>query len=119
MKTIKFNEKELLVWKTIYPNNGHLAILLVKNEENLCKENIHHLREYRLSVNFDDYLGKNKKELFLLKTYSENEKIAKFLITNGYLKKTGNIRTQVFPTHIIEYPEVEMTEKFKQCIFKL
>ena len=117
IKTINFKGYNLIAFKSKHKNRSSNvnSVILLKNSKTITKENYADHKVFILSIN----LAKNNIDdnHFYLKAYHETEEIANFLLKEGYLiKKNNAFKNSPFNHQDIIVYEVEMTDKFKECI---
>lgn len=117
MKTINYKDYNFVAYKSKYRNraNNVNSVILLKNSKDITKENYAYHRKIVLSINMSrNNIDDNH---FFLKAYHETEEIAKFLLKERYLiKKNEPLKSAKFNHQDIIVYEVEMTDKFKECI---
>jgi hypothetical protein len=118
-KTINFKGYKLVVFKSKYRNraNNINSVALLKYSKDISKDNYAFYKTFILSINIlKNNIDDNH---FFLRAYAENKEISDFLFEEGYLIKKNTIKYFTYGNHKIVIYEVEMTEKFMECIIEL
>lgn len=117
IKTINYKNYKLVAFISKHKNRACNvnSIILLNHSKDLTKENYAKYRQFSLSINLiRNNIDDNH---FFLKAYFENKEISEFLLNEGYLIKKNNVlKNSEFSHQDVVVYEVEMTEKFKECV---